>query len=158
MLSIRNYRTPKTIFELFKKRCKSLLKMNTWVTPFLLIDFMLMIKVFDVQISLVECIVAMASIIAISIYTSVLSLTKYYILHPYVYNDIIKEITSSRPFLEMIIEMINLVIIFASIFVGKTILTSSLLIICYIVIFVPLAFALVYKIAPKTYKLKYFTI
>ena len=148
MLTYRIYRTPKVILGVFKERLKTLMIIN--LIPALLIgsglSFLLYIS--GGTNETLNYIILFVSIIAMSIFFSVHYLVMYYLLQPYNVNTEIKSSTYS------LIQGLTYFVCYF--FIGEQLPTFyfGLATIIFSITYSLISLYLVYKFAPKTFKLR----
>lgn len=148
MLTYRIYRTPKIILGVFKERLKTLISLN--LIPAILIGLGLMILLFLTggTNNNLNYIIIFISIIAMSIFFSVHYLVMYYLLQPYNVNTEIKNSTY--------IVVQSLTYFVAYILIGKKIPTFNfgILMSAFCILYSFISLIIVYRYAPKTFKLR----
>ena len=148
MLTYRIYRTPKVILGVFKERLKTLILINL-VPAFLIgtgLSFLLYIT--GGTDNNLNYIILFISIIAMSIFFSVHYLVMYYLLQPYNANTEMKSSTYS------IVQGITYFVCYF--FIGKQLSTFyfGLATIIFSILYCFISLIIVYKKAPKTFKLR----
>ena len=147
MLSYRFYRQPKTILSLFKERLKTLILLN--LLPAFAMSLVLSILLFfSGGTTLLTYVVIFFSIIAMSIFFSVHNLVLYYLLQPY---NIGMEMKSTTYTLATIITY-WLCYYISDLKVSS--FTFGLIMIAFATVYSLISLFLVYKYAPKTFKLR----
>ncbi len=148
MLSYRFYRQPKIILLLFTERLKSLILINMIPASVIALGLPILLYITGGTDNFLNYILLFTSIIAMSVFFSVHNLVMYYLLQPYNINIEVKSAAYS------IISSVTYFICYFAI--GKNIptLTFGSLIIAFSVIYVAVALVLVYKFAPKTFKIR----
>ena len=148
MLTYRIYRTPKVILGVFKERLKTLILIN--LIPAILIGaglaFLLYIS--GGTIEKLNYIILFTSIIAMSIFFSVHYLVMYYLLQPYNVNTEMKSSTYS------VVQGLTYFVCYF--FIGEKLPTFyfGLATIIFSIVYSLVSLILVYKKAPKTFKLR----
>lgn len=148
MLTYSFYRSPKAILGLFKERLKSLIIIN--LIPAFVIGTGLALILFATggTDNILNYIVLIVSIIAMSIFFSVHYLVIYYLLQPYNYNS---EIKDSR---YQIVNFITYIVCYFTLKLQLPTMYFGLFTVCFSVIYCILSLFLAYKLAPKTFKIK----
>ena len=148
MLTYRIYRTPKVILGVFKERLKTLMIIN--LIPALLIGSGLsfLIYISGGTNETLNYIILFVSIVAMSIFFSVHYLVMYYLLQPYNVNTEIKSSTYS------LIQGLTYFVCYF--FIGEQLPTFyfGLATIIFSITYSLISLYLVYKFAPKTFKLR----
>ena len=148
MLTYSFYRSPKAILGLFKERLKSLIIIN--LIPAFVIGTGLALILFATggTDNILNYIVLIVSIIAMSIFFSVHYLVIYYLLQPYNYNS---EIKDSR---YQIVNFITYIVCYFTLKLQLPTMYFGLFTVCFSIIYCILSLFLAYKLAPKTFKIK----
>ena len=148
MLTYRIYRTPKVILGLFKERLKTLIGINLIPATIIAIGLPLILYVSGGTDNILNYVVLFVSIIAMSIFFSVHYLVMYYLLQPY---NIDTEIKSST---YKVVQALTYIVCYN--FIGYHLSTMSFGIACiaFCIIYSLVSLILVYKLAPKTFKLR----
>ncbi len=148
MLTYRIYRTPKVILGVFKERLKTLILIN--LVPALLIGIGLsfLLYITGGTDNNLNYIILFISIIAMSIFFSVHYLVMYYLLQPYNANTEMKSSTYS------IVQGITYFVCYF--FIGKQLSTFyfGLATIIFSILYCFISLIIIYKKAPKTFKLR----
>ncbi|MDD3241350.1 MAG: hypothetical protein PHQ64_01025 [Bacilli bacterium] len=148
MLAYRFYRQSETVLELFKRRLKVLIKINLFPSLVIAIGLPLLLLITGGTNNILNYFLLFISIISMSIFFSVHHMVLYYLLQPYNVDMEMKNSTytvanSVTYFLcYMMMQMRIPTIIFGSI------------ITLFAIVYVVISLILVYKLAPKTFKLK----
>ncbi|MGL6199938.1 MAG: hypothetical protein ACRC3H_13505 [Lachnospiraceae bacterium] len=148
MLAYRFYRQKETIIGLFKLRLNTLVKLN--LIPALIIGCGLMLLVFvtgGVEQPLAYVLI-LVSIAAMSVFFSVHHLTLYYLLQPYNVN------IESKSKAYSIANGVTYLVCYVFLQLEAPFFLFSILAIVFSVIYIAAALILVYKYAPKRFKLK----
>lgn len=148
MLIYRIYRTPKVILGLFKQRLKTLTTINLLPAAVIGIGLALLLYITGGTDNILNYFVLFISIIAMSIFFSIHYLVIYYLLQPYNINTEIKNSTY-----QVIQTLTYIVCYFMTEFKLPTIY-FGLATIIFSVLYCLIALILVYKLAPKTFKLR----
>lgn len=147
MLSYRFYRQPKTILSLFKERLKTLILLN--ILPAFTISVVLAIWLFfSGGATSLTYIIIFFSVIAMSIFFSVHNLILYYLLQPYNIGMEMKSTTYT------IATLITYWVCYYISDLKVSSFTFGLIMISFAVIYSLISLLLVYKYAPKTFKLR----
>ena len=148
MLTYRFYRTPKVILSLFKERLKTLIKINLLPAIIIAIGLPVLLYLTGGTDNYLNYIVLFVSIIAMSIFFSIHYLVMYYLLQPYNVNIEMKSSTYS------LVQWITYFVCYAFIQVKLPTLYFGLATIIFSILYSIIALVLVYKYAPKTFKLR----
>ena len=148
MLNYRFYRQPKVILELFKKRLKTLIKINMIPSLVIAIGLPFLLFVTGGTSNDLNYILLFISIISLSVFFSVHHLVIYYLLQPYDINMKAKSSTYS------IVNGITYFICYLCIDLSYPTLIFATFVTLFSVIYILAALYLVYKYAYKTFKLK----
>lgn len=148
MLAYRFYRQPKVILELFAARLKSVILINLMPAVVIAVGLPLLLFVTGGTDQVLNYGILAISIIAMSIFFSVHNMVLYYLLQPYNVDLQIKNPTYSA-----ISSLTYFICYFA---IGKKVPTLVFggLITAFCVLYVIVALVLVYRLAPKTFKLR----
>lgn len=147
MLRFNFYREPKIILELFKKRLQTVVKVNLLPALVIGIGNSILYSLSNTPISITTHITTFLFIICLSIFFSVHYLVIYYLLQPFNKEMEVKKASYS---------FVTLGTYLISYFLVDFVLSAeilSVLGILFVIIYIPLALTLVYKIAPRTFKL-----
>ena len=146
MLNYNFYKEPKTIIELFKKRLKTVTKVNL-LPAFVIgtgnIILLILLKETDIIVLLSMFIF----IIFLSIFFSVHYLVIYYLLQPFNKDLEVKKTSYS------FVTLITYILCYNLIDLVLDIKVLSILGIIFTGVYILISMALVYKVAPKTFKL-----
>ena len=146
MLNYNFYKEPKTIIELFKKRLKTVTKVNL-LPAFVIgtgnIILLILLKETDIIVLLSMFIF----IIFLSIFFSVHYLVIYYLLQPFNKDLEVKKASYS------FVTLITYILCYNLIDLVLDIKVLSILGIIFTGVYILISMALVYKVAPKTFKL-----
>lgn len=148
MLTYRFYRQPKSVLSLFKSRLKTLISINMIPTIIISLGLPLLLMITGGSNNIYDYILLFISIIFLSIFFSVHHLVIYYLFQPYDIN------MKSKSSIYSIINGVTYFICYMCIDlkIPTTIFATGITIFTIIYIFI--ALLLVYKYAPKTFKLR----
>lgn len=148
MLTYRIYRTPKVILGLFKERLKTLILINLLPAFLIGTGLSLLLYITGGTAETLNYIILFISIISMSIFFSVHYLVMYYLLQPYNANTEMKSATYS------LVQGITYFVCYF--FIGEKLPTFyfGLSTIIFSLLYCVVALILVYKKAPKTFKLR----
>lgn len=148
MLTYKVYKTPKVILRLFKERLKTLIKIN--LLPAIVIAIGLPIILFTTggTENLLNYIVLFVAIISMSVFFSVHYLTLYYLLQPYNVNIEMKSSTYS------LAQMATYIAAYAMMKLQLPIISFGIATVIFSILYCLISLGLVYKFAPKTFKLR----
>lgn len=148
MLTYRFFRKPKAILSLFKERLLCLIKVN--LMPALVISLVLPLTLYlsGGTDNPLNYILLTVSILAISIFFSVHTLVIYYLLQPYNAN------VETKNAFYFIIDMITYYICYFAAGKAFSTLIFAIAVSGFAIIYVIVALIIVYKFAPKTFKLR----
>ena len=149
MLTYRIYRTPKVILGLFKERLKTLIIINLF--PAFIIGSGLPILLFLTggTDNILNYAVLFFSIISMSVFFSLHYLVMYYLLQPYNINTEIKSGTYK------LVQILTYFICYYMMGIKLSILSFGITMILFSVLYCLISLFLVYKYAPKTFKLRF---
>ena len=148
MLSYRFFRQSKTVLALFKERLKTIIFINLLPTLTLAISLCFLLFITGGTNNYLNYLVIFFSILSMSIFFSVHNLIIYYLLQPY---NVGMEMKSST------YTVINIITYWACYYISQmkvTTLVFGSLMILFAVIYSFISLFLVYKYAPKTFKLR----
>ena len=148
MLTYRFYRTPKVILALFKERLKTLISINLLPASIIAIGLPLVLWVTGGTNNIYDYVVLFISIIAMSIFFSVHYLVMYYLLQPYNVNIEMKSSTYS------IVQAITYFVCYYMLQLRMPIMTFGIASVAFSIIYCLISLILVYRLAPKTFKLR----
>ena len=148
MLTYRFYKTPKVIIALFKERLKTLIKINLLPALIISIGLPLLLYLTGGTDNYLNYLVLFISIIAMSIFFSIHYLVMYYLLQPYNVNIEMKSSTYS------VVQWITYVVCYLFIQVKLPTLYFGIATATFCILYSLIALILVYKYAPKTFKLR----
>ena len=147
MLSYRFFRQPQTLLSLFRERLKTLILLN--LLPALMLSLMISLILFvSGGASLITYAVIFFSILSMSIFFSVHNLVLYYLLQPY---NIGMEMKSAS---FTIASLITYWVCYYISDIEVSLLTFGIIMIAFAIIYSLISLILVYKLAPKTFRLR----
>ena len=147
MLSYRFFRQPQTLLSLFRERLKTLILLN--LLPALTLSLMISLILFvSGGASLITYAVIFFSILSMSIFFSVHNLVLYYLLQPY---NIGMEMKSAS---FTIASLITYWVCYYISDIEVSSLTFGIIMIAFAIIYSLISLILVYKLAPKTFRLR----
>ena len=147
MLTYRFYKTAKVILVLFKERLKTLIKINLLPAIVISIGLPVLLYLTGGTDNYLNYFILFISIIAMSVFFSVHYLVMYYLLQPYNVNIEMKSSTYS------IVQWVTYFICYAFIQVKLPTLYFGIATVAFCILYSIIALILVYKYAPKTFKL-----
>lgn len=142
------YKEGKGILDNFKSRLKKMVSFNLIPSATMVILLSIFVLIIGRPSDFISIVPILICIITLSLFFSVYSLFLYYMLQPYT-----AELTVKSP----LFKISNVVLYFVCYFAAQVETTSvyfTLAVISITVLFVPISLLLVYKFAPKTFKLK----
>ena len=147
MLSYRFYRQPNTLLSLFKERLKTLIILNLIpaLTMSLVISILLAVSG---GASFITYIVVFFSIVAMSIFFSVHNLILYYLLQPYNIGMEMKSTTYT------IVSIATYWLCYYISDLKVSSFTFGIIMIIFAIVYSLISLFLVYRYAPKTFKLR----
>ena len=155
MLTFTSYRSKQYIMKNFKQRFIILIKLHFLPVIIAIIGLLITAKVAGVLTDWANAIIISASIIAIALYSSMHRLIIYYMLQPYTYSEITKNILDNRPIINILACFKYIILFFVVPLAFKLSLFEDGLIIClYTIIYILVSLAIVNKFACKTFKIK----
>ena len=147
MLSYRFFRQPQTLLSLFRERLKTLILLN--LLPALMLSLMISLILFvSGGASLITYAVIFFSILSMSIFFSVHNLVLYYLLQPY---NIGMEMKSAS---FTIASLITYWVCYYISDIEVSSLTFGIIMIAFAIVYSLISLILVYKLAPKTFRLR----
>ena len=148
MLTYRIYRTPKVILGVFKERLKTLIILNLIPATAIGLGLVILLYLTGGTSNLYNYLILFISIISMSVFFSVHYLVMYYLLQPYNINTEIKNSTYT------VVQ--GLTYFVAYYLIGKKIPTFyfGILISSFCIIYSLISLFIVYKYAPKTFKIR----
>ena len=147
MLSYRFFRQPNTLLSLFRERLKTLIILNL-IPAFFMSLVISILLVLSGGASLLTYVVIFFSIIAMSIFFSVHNLILYYLLQPYNIGMEMKSTTYT------IASLVTYWLCYYISDLKVSSLTFGIIMILFAVIYSLVSLFLVYRYAPKTFKLR----
>ena len=148
MLTYRIYRTPKVILGIFKERLKTLIFLNLIPASILGIALPILLFITGGTDNPLNYIVLFVSIIAMSIFFSVHYLVMYYLLQPYNVETEMKSSTYS------VVQFLTYFVCYFMIDLHLPTLYFGACLILFCVLYSVLSLFIVYRLAPKTFKLR----
>lgn len=148
MLTYAFYRTPTAILKLFKERLKSIILINLLPATIIGIGLPLLLFVTGGTSNPLNYIILFISIISMSIFFSVHHLVIYYLLQPYNINSETKNTTYT------IVNLLTYLICYYMISVQLPTFYFGLAMIIFAITYSLISLILVYKLAPKTFKIR----
>ena len=148
MLTYRFYRTPKVILAVFKERLKTLIKINLLPAIVISIGLPMLLYLTGGTDNYLNYIVLFTSIISMSIFFSVHYLVMYYLLQPYNVNIEMKSSTYS------VVQWITYIVCYMFLQIKLPTVYFGIATVVFCVLYSIIALILVYKYAPKTFKLR----
>lgn len=148
MLTYRIFRTPKVILGLFKERLKTLIIINLIPASIIGIGLALLLFITGGTNNIMNYGVLFISIVSMSIFFSVHYLVMYYLLQPYTISTEMKSTTYS------LIQGITYFVCYYLIRVKMPTIYFGVATIIFSVLYSLISLYLVYKYAPKTFKLR----
>lgn len=148
MLTYRFYRQPDHIVTLFKERLKTLITIN--FIPTITLSLSLCILLFISQRSdyLLNYVIIILSLISMLLFFSTHNLVIYYLLQPYTIGLEMKGVTY------MVVNMVTYFLCYYVSSLKVSITLFGILMILFATVYSLISIVLVYKLAPKTFKLK----
>ena len=147
MLRYNFYREPKIILELFKKRLLTVIKVNLLPALVIAIGNIILLLISRNTYTPITLITTFLFILSLSVFFSVHYLVIYYLLQPFNKNMEVKKASYS---------FVTLGTYLLCYFLAGLVMTSEILSIfgvLFVVLYVIISLLLVYKIAPRTFKL-----
>ena len=148
MLSYRFYRQPQAILSLFKERLKTLIKINLIPTTVIAIGLPLILLVSGGTNDPLNYLFLAITILAMSIFFSVHYLTMYYLLQPYNVNLEMKSMTYN------VISLLTYVVCYMGMDIHLPTILFGTAMTLFSIIYVIIALILVYRYAPRTFKIR----
>lgn len=148
MLTYRIYRTPKVILGVFKQRLKTLISINLLPSSMIGLGLALLLYVAGGTSNPLNYIVLFISINALGIFFSVHYLVMYYLLQPYNVNTELKNSTYS------VIQSLTYIVCYFMIELKLPTIPFGIATIIFSVTYCFISLLLVYKLAPKTFKIR----
>ncbi len=148
MLTYRFYRRPKAVLSLFAERLKYVALINLIPAAVLALGLPLLLLISGGTDQPVHYAVLVVSVLAMSVFFSVHTLILYYLLQPYN-----KEL-ETKNFLYTLADVVTYYICFFAAGKSVSILVFGIGITAFCIVYVAVALFLVYRFAPKTFKLR----
>ena len=148
MLTYKFYRRPTVILSIFKERLKTLIRINLLPSSFIGIGLATLLYVTGGTEDPLNYLVLFISINAISIFFSVHYLVLYYLLQPYNINTKIKNSTY------IVVQYLTYFICFFMMQFKLPTLFFGIACIIFSISYCLISLMLVYKLAPKTFKIR----
>ena len=148
MLTYRIYRTPKIILGVFKERLKTLITLNLLPSSTIGLGLMILLYITGGTTNILNYLILFVSINAMSIFFSVHYLVMYYLLQPYNINTEVK--SSTYP----VVQAITYFICYYMINIRMTTFVFGIATIIFSILYSLISLILVYKLAPKTFKIR----
>ena len=148
MLTYRIYRTPKIILGVFKERLKTLITLNLLPSVAIGLGLMILLYITGGTTNILNYLILFVSINAMSIFFSVHYLVMYYLLQPYNINTEVK--SSTYP----VVQAITYFICYYMINIRMTTFVFGIATIIFSILYSLISLILVYKLAPKTFKIR----
>lgn len=148
MLTYRAYRQPKAILCLFTERLKYMSAINLLPASVIALELPLLLYISGGTTNPVNYLILTISILVMSVFFSVHTLVLYYLLQPYN-----AKMETKNP-VYSILDMVTYYICFFA--AGKVVSTLAfgIGVIIFCVLYIIIALILVYRLAPKTFKLR----
>ena len=148
MLTYAFYRKPNSILKLFRERLKSIILINLLPATIIGVGLALILFATGGSTNSLNYLVLFISIIAMSIFFSVHHLVIYYLLQPYNINSETKNTTYT------IVNILTYAVCYYMIDLRLPTLTFGLATILFAITYSLISLFLVYKFAPKTFKIR----
>ena len=148
MLTYGFYREPKVILNLFRERLKSVIIINLLPATIIGLGLTLILFVSGGTDNILEYPLLFISIIAMSIFFSVHHLVMYYLLQPYNVNSEMKSSTYQ------VVNFLTYLACYWMIELQIPIFSFGLMTIIFSILYCLISLILIYKLAPKTFKLR----
>lgn len=148
MLTYAFYRKPASILKLFKERLKSIILINLLPASIIGVGLSLILLVSGGTDNNLNYLIIFISIIAMSIFFSVHHLVMYYLLQPYNINSETKNTTYT------IVNILTYVVCYYMIDLRLPTFSFGLATILFAITYSLISLCLVYKFAPKTFKIR----
>lgn len=147
MLTYSFYKEPKKILELFRLRALSIIKLN--IIPGIMIGcgFASIIAITGGTHNYINYVAAIAAPIVISIFFSVHYLTIYYLLQPYDSNS------DAKSPLYSVINTVTYIVSYLTMQIEVSGMIFVEVVVAFCIVYILLACFLVYKLAPKTFRI-----
>lgn len=148
LLTYAFYRTPAAILKLFKERLKSIILVNLLPATIIGVGLPLLLFITGGTSNPLNYIILFVSIISMSIFFSVHHLVIYYLLQPYNINSETKNVTYT------IVNLLTYIICYYMIKVQLPTFYFGLAMILFAITYSLISLILIYKLAPKTFKIR----
>ena len=148
LLTYSFFKQPNCILRLFAIRLREIIKVNLLPATVLGAGLSVIFYMIGGSGKLFECILVFLSVISLSVFFSVHYLTIYYLLQPY---NPSTEVKSGTYF---IIQFVTYVVSFIMIYIKLPVFIFGILCVAFCVIYCLVACILVYRFAPKTFRLR----
>ena len=148
LLTYSFYKQPKPILKLFQIRLRELIKINLLPALVIALGLDLLVYVSGGTDQIVNYVILFVTIIALSIFFSVHNLTIYYLLQPY---NVGTEIKSG---MYQVVMWVTYFISFIFIYIRLPLLSFGILASIFCIAYCIIACGLVYRLAPKTFRLR----
>lgn len=148
MLAYSFYRRPQTILALFKARLKTIITVNLLPAGIIALSLPILLYVTGSSVNGAVSISVFISILFLSIFFSIHHLVVYYLLQPYDIN------MTAKSSMYSIVNTITYLACYIIIHITVNTFVFSVGVIVFTIIYMILSLLLVYRLAPKTFKLK----
>ena len=148
MLTYRIYRAPKVVLGIFKQRLKTLIKINLLPAVIIALGLPLLLYITGGTDNILNYIVLFTSIISMSIFFSVHYLVMYYLLQPY---NVATEIKNG---IYGLVQGFTYIICYFMTEIKLPTIPFGIVITTFSILYCLISLILVYKLAPKTFKLR----
>lgn len=148
MLTYRIYKTPKVILGLFKERLKTLMFFNLIPALVIAIGLPLLLFITGGTDNILNYVVLFTSIISMSLFFSVHYLVMYYLLQPYTVSTEMKSSTYT------VVQWLTYFVCYIMFQIELPTLFFGAVTIIFSILYSLISLFLVYKYAPKTFKLR----
>lgn len=154
MLTYNFYRKPETIVGVFKERLKTVIKHNILPAVLLAVGFCILILLSPVENTLTQCLTFIILMPSLSIFFSVHRLVIYYLLQPFTVGQ--EKKSSGYTLVNSATYLVVYFLMQSSNFMlqaGVSTISFSVGVFIFSIIYCAIALLLVYKLAPKRFKL-----
>lgn len=148
LLNYQYYRKPKVVLENFKIRLLKILKINLSLCASICLCYLILMLATSNQINIYDTMLFFASILSLGSFFSIYHLFAYYIFQPFS-----TELNVKNPFYS-ILNVVIYLICYLSMQLRLPLLGFAIAVISISIIFCIVALILVYKLAPKTFRIK----
>ena len=148
MLTYRIYKEPKVILGIFKERLKTLIIINLLPAGLIGVGLAILLFLSGGTTNFLNYFVLVVSIIAMSIFFSVHYLVMYYLLQPYNVNTEIRSSTYK------FVQALTYFVCYYMIQIKLPTISFGITMIIFCILYSLISLILVYKYAPKTFKLR----